>query len=177
MVVYVANACGCLDTRIGPAFGQSQILLGQHLAGLSVSYKLAREKHGLGVFGPDVVEIMQHADDRAPFGMPTADQMRQITDRTCIDGAVGFVKQDQGGVLQHEAGETGTLLDAKASGGDVRLMYSPMDVLGWAKADPDTTFAIAAVGFETTLPVYALLMQRLTGVSLVRTMISGRRDS
>ena len=109
MVVYVANACGCLDTRIGPAFGQSQILLGQHLAGLSVSHKLAREKHGLGVFGPDVVEIMQHADDRAPFGMPTADQMRQIADRTRIDGAVGFVKQDQGGVLQHEAGETGTL--------------------------------------------------------------------
>ena len=66
------------------------------------------------------------------------------------------------GDMMRVPGETGNLLDAKASGGDVRLMYSPMDVLGWAKTDPDTVFTIAAVGFETTLPVYALLMQRLT---------------
>ena len=70
------------------------------------------------------------------------------------------------GDMMRVPGEAGTLLDAKASGGDVRLMYSPMDVLRWASAEPATTFAIAAVGFETTLPVYALLMQRAAGPSI-----------
>ena len=59
-------------------------------------------------------------------------------------------------------GERGNLLEAKAAGGDVRMMYSPLDVLRWAEAEPQRTFVVAAVGFETTLPVYALLMERLT---------------
>lgn len=58
-------------------------------------------------------------------------------------------------------GERGSLLEAKAAGGDVRMMVSPMDVLLWAAAEPGKTFVIAAVGFETTLPVYALLVERL----------------
>jgi hydrogenase expression/formation protein HypD len=58
-------------------------------------------------------------------------------------------------------GERDNLLEAKASGGDVRMMVSPMDVLSWAAAEPRRTFVVAAVGFETTLPVYALLAERL----------------
>jgi len=58
-------------------------------------------------------------------------------------------------------GGRGSLLDAKAAGGDVRMLYAPMAALDWARAEPDKRFILTAVGFETTLPVYALLARRL----------------
>ncbi|HWR22080.1 MAG TPA: hydrogenase formation protein HypD [Feifaniaceae bacterium] len=58
-------------------------------------------------------------------------------------------------------GNFGTLLEAKAAGGDVRMLYAPMTALDWAKAEPGREFVLTAVGFETTLPVYALLVQRM----------------
>ncbi|HZK71448.1 MAG TPA: hydrogenase formation protein HypD, partial [Clostridia bacterium] len=48
-----------------------------------------------------------------------------------------------------------SLSAAKAKGGRVEIMYSPFDVLNLAIANPSTTFVIAAVGFETTTPIYA----------------------
>jgi hydrogenase expression/formation protein HypD len=55
-----------------------------------------------------------------------------------------------------------SLLKAKAEGGSVNLMYSPMEALEYAKREPDRLLYVTAVGFETTLPVYALLIRRLT---------------
>ena len=71
-------------------------------------------------------------------------------------------------------GNHGNLLEAKASGGDVRMMVSPMDVLSWAAEAPHKTFTVAAVGFETTLPAYALLLEHLreNGVGNVRLLSS-----
>jgi hydrogenase expression/formation protein HypD len=71
-------------------------------------------------------------------------------------------------------GEHGNLLEAKACGGDVRMMVSPMDVLKWATDEPNKTFVVAAVGFETTLPIYALLIERLEekGIDNVRLLTS-----
>lgn len=54
-----------------------------------------------------------------------------------------------------------SLLQAKASGGSVAMIYSPMDVIPMALAEPSRTFVVAAVGFETTLPIYALLVKHL----------------
>lgn len=54
-----------------------------------------------------------------------------------------------------------TLNQAKAEGGRVQMMYSPMDAVGLAQKEPNTLFYIAAVGFETTLPLYALLLKTL----------------
>lgn len=50
---------------------------------------------------------------------------------------------------------------AKGEGARVRMVYSPMDTLKLAATDKNTTFVFAAVGFETTAPTYALLMQKL----------------
>ena len=44
-----------------------------------------------------------------------------------------------------------------AVGGRVQMVYSPLEVLSLAKAEPGTRFVFAAVGFETTAPVYAVL--------------------
>ena len=63
-------------------------------------------------------------------------------------------------------GRNGSLLDAKAAGGSIQLIYSPLDALTYAQKEPGRTFYLAAVGFETTLPLYALLLQRMQEQSL-----------
>lgn len=55
-------------------------------------------------------------------------------------------------------GAQGSLNDVRAQGGDVRMVYSPLDMLALAAAEPQKTFVFAAVGFETTTPAYALLV-------------------
>lgn len=58
-------------------------------------------------------------------------------------------------------GSKRSLAQARGEGARVQMVYSPMDTLKFAAKEPETTFVFAAVGFETTTPVYALLMQQL----------------
>ena len=57
-------------------------------------------------------------------------------------------------------GSTGTLLEAKAAGADVRIVYSPLDALRIAKSNPDREVVFYAIGFETTAPSTALTLKR-----------------
>lgn len=45
--------------------------------------------------------------------------------------------------------------------GQVRMVYSPLDVIPMALEEPEKEYVFAAVGFETTAPVYALLAEGL----------------
>jgi len=49
-----------------------------------------------------------------------------------------------------------SLLEAKAAGADVRIVYSPLDALQLARANPDREVVFFALGFETTMPSTAL---------------------
>ncbi len=53
-------------------------------------------------------------------------------------------------------GSRGNLFDVKAAGGDVRIVYSPLDALALARANPDREVVCFAVGFETTAPAFAM---------------------
>jgi len=53
-------------------------------------------------------------------------------------------------------GSTGDLLSTKAMGGDVRIVYSPLDALRLAAQNPGKQVVFFAVGFETTAPANAL---------------------
>lgn len=48
------------------------------------------------------------------------------------------------------------LLQVKSEGGDVRMLYSPLDALKIAKNNPDKEVVFFAVGFETTAPANAM---------------------
>jgi hydrogenase expression/formation protein HypD len=48
------------------------------------------------------------------------------------------------------------LLSVKADGGDVRIVYSPMDALKIAESNPNREVVFFAVGFETTAPANAM---------------------
>ena len=65
------------------------------------------------------------------------------------------------GDLIRVPGSRMSLQQASGRGGNVRMVYSPMDIFPMASKDPDTTFVFAAVGFETTAPVYALMVQQI----------------
>lgn len=58
-------------------------------------------------------------------------------------------------------GSSGSLRDAAGRGADMAMVYSPLDVIGLAEESPEKDFVFAAVGFETTAPAYALLMEQL----------------
>ncbi len=57
-------------------------------------------------------------------------------------------------------GSDGSLLDAKARGADIRMVYSPLDALRIAKQNPDRQVVFFAIGFETTAPSTALTLKR-----------------
>ncbi len=53
-------------------------------------------------------------------------------------------------------GSNGSLLKAKAAGGDVRVVYSPIEAVRIAQENPTKEVVFFAVGFETTAPANAL---------------------
>ena len=57
-------------------------------------------------------------------------------------------------------GSQGNLMEVKARGADVRLVYSPLDALRIARENPDREVVFYAIGFETTAPSTALTLQR-----------------
>jgi hydrogenase expression/formation protein HypD len=53
-------------------------------------------------------------------------------------------------------GTHGDLLTARSRGADVRVVYSPLDALTIARAQPDRQVVFFAIGFETTAPANAM---------------------
>ncbi len=64
------------------------------------------------------------------------------------------------GDMMRVPGADGTLLEAKAEGADVRMVYSPLDALRVARENPDREVVFFAIGFETTAPSTALTLKR-----------------
>ena len=57
-------------------------------------------------------------------------------------------------------GSDGDLFTIKSQGGDVRVVYSPLDCLKIARANPEKRIVFFAIGFETTAPANAMLAWR-----------------
>jgi hydrogenase expression/formation protein HypD len=57
-------------------------------------------------------------------------------------------------------GSDGDLFSIKSLGGDVRIVYSPLDCLKIARANPEKQIVFFAIGFETTAPANAMLAWR-----------------
>lgn len=55
-------------------------------------------------------------------------------------------------------GSKSDLLEARAEGSDVRMVYSPLDCLKICKENPDKKIVFFAVGFETTAPANAMAL-------------------
>ncbi|MEO8726778.1 MAG: hydrogenase formation protein HypD [Acidobacteriaceae bacterium] len=71
-------------------------------------------------------------------------------------------------------GSDGDLFSIRSRGGDVRVVYSPLDCLKIARANPDKQIVFFAIGFETTAPANAMLVWRAQqeGVKNVSILVS-----
>lgn len=64
------------------------------------------------------------------------------------------------GDMMRVPGSATSLLDAKAAGADVRMVYSPLDALKIARKNPDRDVVFLALGFETTAPSTAMTVRQ-----------------
>lgn len=84
-----------------------------------------------------------------------------VTPLHLIDKAV-YLAEEKGvmlcsfGDMLRVPGSQKSLLEAKARGADVRILYSPLEAVKLAQENPDKEVVFFAVGFETTAPANAL---------------------
>ena len=64
-----------------------------------------------------------------------------------------------------------TLIDKRARGADVNVVYSPLDTLKLAEDNPDKHYTFLGIGFETTAPTIAALIMGFT-ISYTASSIS-----
>jgi hydrogenase expression/formation protein HypD len=71
-------------------------------------------------------------------------------------------------------GSDGDLFTIKSQGGDVRVVYSPLDCLKIARSNPHKQIVFFAIGFETTAPANAMLVWRASqeGMKNVSVLVS-----
>ncbi len=89
-------------------------------------------------------------------GCPVCVTPLEMIDRAlAIAAKPGVVFTSFGDMLRVPGSKT-DLLSVKAKGGDVRIVYSPLDALELARRNPSREVVFFAVGFETTAPANAM---------------------
>ena len=111
-------------------------------------------KHGVEDLLPDEIELV-HGPGCPVCVIP----MGRQDDAIAIAERPEVIFTTFGDMLRVPS-SNGSLLDAKARGADVRMVYSPLDALKLARENPDREVAFFAIGFETTTPSTALTLQR-----------------
>jgi hydrogenase expression/formation protein HypD len=83
-----------------------------------------------------------------------------VTPLNLIDKAIELLEQGvivcSFGDMIRVPGSKKSLLEAKSDGGDLRILYSPIEAVKIARNNPDKEVVFFAVGFETTAPANAL---------------------
>jgi hydrogenase expression/formation protein HypD len=113
------------------------------------------QTHTLIKFGIDRMLLEQITLVHGP-GCPVC-----VTPLELIDKAIAIARQSNViftsfGDMLRVPGSQDDLLSVKARGGDVRMVYSPLDAVKLAQKFPDKQVVFFAVGFETTAPGNAM---------------------
>jgi len=111
-------------------------------------------KYGLDQMLPDEITLLHGP------GCPVC-----VTPIELIDMAIGIAGQPNVilctfGDMMRVPGSDGNLLDARARGNDIRMVYSPLESLKIAENNPDKRIVFFGIGFETTAPTTALALKK-----------------
>jgi hydrogenase expression/formation protein HypD len=109
-------------------------------------------KHGLEAYLPEGVELV-HGPGCPVCVIP----MGRVNDAISLACTPGVTMTCFGDMLRVPSAKR-SLLDAKAAGADVRVVYSPLDALHLAEQLPGRQVVFLAVGFETTAPSTAMTL-------------------
>jgi hydrogenase expression/formation protein HypD len=111
-------------------------------------------KHGLEHYLPDNVTLV-HGPGCPVCVIP----MGRLDDAISIAGQHNVILTSFGDMMR-VPGSRGSLLDAKARGADIRIVYSPLDALNLARRNPAHHIVFFAIGFETTAPSTVMTLLR-----------------
>ena len=103
-----------------------------------------------------------------------------VTPTAYIDRCIEYASKENHvlltfGDMMKVPGKNGSLSENKGKGNmDIQIMYSPFEAVEKASANPQITYVVAAVGFETTAPAYALMIKEAMkkGVKNIRLVTS-----
>jgi hydrogenase expression/formation protein HypD len=107
-------------------------------------------KYGIDSILPSGVELVHGP------GCPVCVTSLEMIDRAHAIAARPAVIFCSFGDMLRVPGSRGDLLQLKSEGSDVRVVYSPLDAVNLAAANPDRRVVFFAIGFETTAPPNAM---------------------
>jgi hydrogenase expression/formation protein HypD len=125
-------------------------------------------KHGLDRLLPEGVELVHGP------GCPVCVTPLDMIDKAHAIAAKPDVIFCSFGDMLRVPGSHGDLFTLKSQGADIRVVYSPLDCLKIAAANPDRHVVFFAIGFETTAPANAMLVHRAVeeGVKNISVLVS-----
>jgi len=88
-----------------------------------------------------------------------------VTDQKSIDAMIELANGENRiictfGDMIRVPGTISSLMDAKTSGKDIRVVYAPVDAVQIAKDNPHKEVIFLGIGFETTIPVLTVALKR-----------------
>lgn len=94
-----------------------------------------------------------------------------VTSLELIDQALWIAQQPEViftsfGDMLRVPGSQGDLFSVRASGGHIRVVYSPLDAVKIASENPDKQVVFFAIGFETTAPANAMAVLQAEKIGL-----------
>jgi hydrogenase expression/formation protein HypD len=107
-------------------------------------------RYGIESMLPDAIELV-HGPGCPVCVLP----MGRVDDCIAIAEHPGVILTTFGDAMR-VPGSRKSLMQAKAQGADVRMVYSPLDALALARANPEREVVFFGLGFETTMPSTAL---------------------
>lgn len=125
-------------------------------------------RHGLHELLPPEIELVHGP------GCPVCVTSLELVDKAlAIASQPGVVFASYGDMLR-VPGTATDLFEVRAAGGDVRVVYSPLDAVRLARENPDAQVVFFAIGFETTAPANAtsVLQARSLGLSNYSVLVS-----
>lgn len=107
-------------------------------------------RHGIDQLLPDSVEMIHGP------GCPVCVTPLETIDRALAIAARPGVIFCSFGDMLRVPGSSRDLFSVRSAGGDVRVVYSPLDALRIARENPDREVVFFGIGFETTAPANAM---------------------
>lgn len=125
-------------------------------------------KHGIDYLLPEGIELVHGP------GCPVCVTSLELIDKAHAIAARDDVIFCSFGDMLRVPGSNEDLFAIQSRGGDIRIVYSPLDCLRIARENPDRRVVFFAIGFETTAPANAMLVARAKeeGVSNVSILVS-----
>ncbi|MEV4925423.1 hydrogenase formation protein HypD [Streptomyces roseoverticillatus] len=117
-------------------------------------------RHGIDQLLPDEVELIHGP------GCPVCVTPLEVIDKALAIASRPDVVFCSFGDMLRVPGSDRDLFRVKSAGGDVRVVYSPLDALDIARRTPDKQVVFFAIGFETTAPANAMAVHQARALGI-----------